>query len=282
MWSILRTGAMTLALAVIVVVGLVAIPGYTGTEALESMGWLARALRVLSHVASGVLPEASPLTRTTSLYADLPRLLFESTKLVVGAMCCALLMALPTGIGAAIAPFDAKHRAVSRVLMTVSSMPAIVWATVLLLLSLKLEISITTNARLAFLSALATLVLGDRLVGDLITRIESATKEVLDEPYMRTVRASGFHVLRHVAQGLVPPVSDAVASRTLFLIGGAIVVERLFDIRGLGFRVFESLQANPLERELIVVCTIGLVVLGLIVRSAASGAAMLADGRRRS
>lgn len=281
MWPMLRQGAVTLALAVAVVVGIVAVPEYVGSDAPVSLGWFQRAALIFSHVVRGELPEASAITRTTQLYRDLPQLLTQSTTLVIGAMCCALVVALPTGMATAMAPYNARRRAAARLLIAVSSMPAIVWATVLLLTSLKLEISLTTNARLAFLAALATLVLGDRLVGDLTARVESATKELLDEPYLRTVRASGFHVVRHVAQGLVPPVADAVASRTLFLIGGAIVVERLFDIRGLGFRVFESLEANPIERELIVVCAIGLVVLGLVVRSVATGAALLADGRRR-
>lgn len=278
MMPVLRQGIATLVLAVLLVVTIVALPSYSE---LNDLAWPGRVWRIMSHVAQGQLPEASAVTRSARLYADLPTLVMRSTVLVVGAMSLALLIALPIGIAAATAPPDQRRRNVARVVISLSSIPAIMWATVLLLASLKLQVSLTTDPTLALCAAMATLVLGDRLVGDLIARIESATKELLDEPYLRTVRASGFHVVRHLAQGLVPPVSDAVASRTLFLIGGAIVVERLFDIRGLGFRVFESLEANPLERELVVVCTIGLVLLGVLVRAGASGAAMLADGRRR-
>jgi len=276
--SLVGNGLLTVSLAGMMVVSLVAAPPAAGADAST---FAARAGAILSHVSRGSLPEPSALTRTVSLYADLPSLMARSGVLVAGAIAIALAIAVPVGIGAATSGSRGHRRLAARMLTTVSSLPIVVWATALLLLSLRLQISFTTDPTLAVLAAITTLVLGDRLLGDLIGRVDQATRELLDEPYMRTVRAAGFSLPRHLAQGLVPPIAEMIASRTLFMVGGAIVVERLFDVRGLGFRVFDALDSNPLERELVVVCGVALVLIGIVARIMATAAAMIADGRRR-
>ena len=278
MVTVLRNGLITLALAVSVVVALVSIP--RGGD-VDYPTWTQRAVSIAQHVATARLPEPSKLTRTTALFSGLPRRIGQTALLVFGAMFVALAIALPVGVASAQEQGRSVARQIGRVLTGLSSLPVIVWATVLLLLSLRFQVSFTGRPSTALLAAIVALVLGDRLVGDLIGRVSAVTRDLLAEPHMRTVRAAGFSVFRHLVQGLVPPVADAVASRTLFLVGGAIVAESLFSVQGLGTLVLKALNENPLERELVVVCAIGLVLLGTIVRALAEGAALLADGRRR-
>ena len=236
---------------------------------------------VARRVARGHLPCPSPLTRSDSLVADLPRLLRTSAALVLTTMLLVILVAVPAGIAAGRDGDNRWARSAGRVIQALSSLPVIVWATVLFWLAFRSGDSLTTNPWLTFPAAVVTLLLGDRLLGDIHDRVARSTRELLDEPHMRTVRAAGFSMRRHLVQGLVPPVADALASRTLFLVGGAIVAEKIYTIRGLGSVVFAAIISNPIERELIVVYTIALVTLGITMRAVAEGAAVLADGRRR-
>ena len=229
----------------------------------------------------GHLPCASPLTRSDSLFADLPRLLRTSAALVLTTMFLVILIAVPAGIAAGRDGENVWARSAGRLIQALSSLPVIVWATALFELAFRSGQSLMTNPWLTFPAAVVTLLLGDRLLGDVHDRVARSTRELLAEPHIRTVRAAGFSMRRHLVQGLVPPVADALASRTLFLVGGAIVAERLYGIRGLGSLVFDALKSNPMERELIVVSTVALVTLGITMRAVAEGAAVLADGRRR-
>ncbi len=288
MTSLLRNGFLTLLLSLALVVALVAIPADNLDPCADSVAaaattptWSVRVDSVARRVVRGHLPCASQLTGSDSLFADLPHLLRTSGALVLTTMLLVILIAVPAGIAAGRDRHNAWARSAGRLIQTLSSLPVIVWATAIFALAFRSGQSVMTNPWVTFTAAVVTLLLGDRLLGDVHDRVARSTHELLAEPHIRTVRAAGFSMRRHLVQGLVPPVADAIASRTLLLVGGAIVAERLYGIRGLGSLVFDALKSNPMEREVIVVSTVALVTLGIMMRAVAEGAAVLADGRRR-
>jgi peptide/nickel transport system permease protein len=58
---------------------------------------------------------------------------------------------------------------------------------------------------------------------------------VLGEDYMRTARAKGARLWRHLYKdGLVMPLSSVLANKVPYVLGGAIVVEQVFNWPGMG------------------------------------------------
>lgn len=68
--------------------------------------------------------------------------------------------------------------------------------------------------------------------------------EVLNQDYIRTARAKGLRerviVLRHVVRGGLLPVISYLGPATAFLLSGSLVVEKLFNIPGLGRHFIQS------------------------------------------
>jgi ABC-type dipeptide/oligopeptide/nickel transport system permease component len=72
--------------------------------------------------------------------------------------------------------------------------------------------------------------------------------EVLRQDYVRTARAKGLqgHVVlqRHVLRNSLVPVVTVFGNQFAFLIGGTVIVEQIFGIRGLGDLIFTSINSR--------------------------------------
>jgi peptide/nickel transport system permease protein len=201
-----------------------------------------------------------------------------------------LLFGVPLGVLSARHPHSWVVTAARRAVGSVSSLPVLVWSTLIVLAVtgvLRTPVGGSSPAELlasapVLGAAVLGLLLGDRLLADIVRRVEISTREILQEPYMRTVRAADLGTRRHLAQSLVPPVANVVVSRSLFLIGGAIVVERVFAIPGLGFSIIDALERPEQDQALILAASIALVGIGLLFRIARQAAVAIADPRART
>ena len=85
---------------------------------------------------------------------------------------------------------------------------------------------------------LPTLSLGLITTSVVMRVIRSSVVEVLGEPYVVTARAKGLHprvvALRHVVRAALIPTVTIVGINTGYLLGGAVLVEELFSLPGLG------------------------------------------------
>ncbi len=96
--------------------------------------------------------------------------------------------------------------------------------------------------------------------------MRSALLDVLGEDYMRTARAKGLSqrqaVWKHGLRNALIPVLTILGLQFAFLIAGAIIIEQVFYLPGLGRLIFQSISA----RDLIVVeSVVMLLVFAVIV-----------------
>ncbi len=96
--------------------------------------------------------------------------------------------------------------------------------------------------------------------------LRSALLDTLGEDYIRTARAKGLtrrQVLwRHAVRNALIPVLTIIGLQFSFLLAGAIVIEQIFYLPGLGRLIFQSISS----RDLIVVeSTVMLLVFMVIV-----------------
>jgi peptide/nickel transport system permease protein len=87
---------------------------------------------------------------------------------------------------------------------------------------------------------------------------------VLRDDYIRTARAKGARLFRHLYKdGLVMPLSSLLANKIPYVLGGAIVVEQVFNWPGMGRLTWQAAS----DRDYPVL--LGVTLLSaLIVRAA--------------
>lgn len=96
--------------------------------------------------------------------------------------------------------------------------------------------------------------------------MRSALIETLDEDFMRTARAKGLtrrqSIRRHALRNAMIPVLTIIGLQFSFLLAGAIIIENVFFLPGLGRLIFQAIS----QRDLVVVeSVVMLLVFAVIV-----------------
>jgi peptide/nickel transport system permease protein len=114
--------------------------------------------------------------------------------------------------------------------------------------------------------------------------LRSALLDTLDQDYVRTARAKGLSrravVWRHCLRNALIPVLTIMGLQFSFLLAGAIIIENVFFLPGLGRLIFQAITA----RDLIVVqsATMLLVAAVILVTFLVDLAYALVDPRLRA
>lgn len=109
-------------------------------------------------------------------------------------------------------------------------------------------------------------------ISAIVTRVTRASVlDVLQEDYIRTARAKGVAtrtvLFRHALKNAMIPTLTVIAFQFGFLLGGAIVVEEVFSLPGLGRLVFTAitLRDYPLLQGGVLFIAVGYVLINLVV-----------------
>ena len=108
-------------------------------------------------------------------------------------------------------------------------------------------------------------------IGKVLRHVRSNMLEVLNEDYVRTARAKGLTkrvvILRHAFRNTLIPLVTVLSSSIPFMIGGSVVVERLFSWPGLGSLMVNSITSRdyPVIMGISVVIAVVVLVSNLIV-----------------
>jgi peptide/nickel transport system permease protein len=91
---------------------------------------------------------------------------------------------------------------------------------------------------------LPTVVLGTGLLASVARYTRSAMLEALDQDYVRTARAKGLReqvvIVRHALRNSLLPVITLLGFYLPFLLGGAVVIETIFALPGVGRLALDS------------------------------------------
>ncbi|SMP18021.1 ABC transporter permease [Shimia sagamensis] len=95
--------------------------------------------------------------------------------------------------------------------------------------------------------------------------MRSALLDVLGEDFMRTARAKGLTrrqaLMRHGLRNALIPVLTIIGMQFSFLLAGAIIIEQVFFLPGLGRLIFQSISA----RDLIVVESVVMLLVFMVI-----------------
>ncbi|MDH5546925.1 MAG: ABC transporter permease [Gammaproteobacteria bacterium] len=113
-----------------------------------------------------------------------------------------------------------------------------------------------------FLFPVLVLGLGSGLISEVVRHVRFEISRVMEEEYIRTARAKGAKVWKHaMKEAFILPITEIVSSKIPFFLGGAIIVEQIFNWHGMGRMAWQAAQ----DRDFPVILCITLVA-ALLVR----------------
>lgn len=183
-----------------------------------------------------------------------PSLLLTGTGVVL-----AVAIAVPLGVAAAWKPKGAWDRLAHLFTISSSAVPGFFLALVAIyLFSVRLgwlpssgmyrSVGGGDMADLLRHLILPAGVVGVSNVGSILRQTQSACLEVLGEDYIITARAKGLRegvvVVRHALGSALIPVLTSILTHIPHIIGGSVVVERIFGWPGMGSLMFSAVSGR--------------------------------------
>lgn len=200
--------------------------------------------------------------------------------LTLYSLVLAVLIAIPAGIIAAVRPNSLIDRLLMVMSISGAAIPSFFFGILLILLF---------AVRLGWLPSggyvdlgdgffehlkymiLPTLTLGFSAAGLLARLVRSTMLDVLNQEYVRTAYAKGLRernvVIRHALRNTMIPAMTVVGILLANMLGGAVVIETVFNIPGMGRLVVQSVTRRDfpvVQAAVLVVATIEVVVMLLI------------------
>jgi peptide/nickel transport system permease protein len=101
------------------------------------------------------------------------------------------------------------------------------------------------------------------LFGYIARMARAGTIEALDSDYARTATLKGLRrsvvIRRHILRNSLLPTITVIATQTGYLIGGLLVVEKLFNYQGIGLLVYSAVTAKDFPMLEAGVLSLGIV-----------------------
>ena len=202
-----------------------------------------------------------------------PKIDVTVTLAILGVVV-AIAISIPAGIFSALfrgSAFDQAVRAVSAVGMAV---PAF-WLGIIILLVLARYVGWAPPAQHVDLwedpakslqrFMFPALILGFRSAAVISRMIRSMMLEVLSEDYVRTAWSKGLLprvvIMRHALRNALLPVVTMLGMLFASLIDGAVVLERVFNLPGIGLHLIESVRGRDAVMVLGMVLLIGVFMM---------------------
>ena len=218
---------------------------------------------------------AGDFGRSYYLRMDVADILAEympvTAKLGVSALAFALLLSIPLGVAAALKPNTLIDRFALSVAVLGQALPSFLFALALMYVFgvyfRVLPISGDTSWQNYIMPAIA---LGYYATPAIMRLTRSGMMDVLQSDHVRTARAYGLApwrvVVRHGLRHAIIPVVSLAAVQLGFMLGGSIVIESIFSLKGLGYLAWESIQRADIEviQAILLVIATAYAVLTLL------------------
>jgi peptide/nickel transport system permease protein len=212
----------------------------------------------------------------TSIRTGLPvlkevfRVGLNTLVLTIGSMLVTLLIAVPIALYSAVRGIDKISWPLTMFSYVISALP-VFWLGYIVIYFFTHKLGLFPMAfgyssgahKFGWLYALLpifVLGLGNGTVSEIIRYLRDEMGRVMAEDYIRTARAKGASVWKHsFKEGLLIPVTEIIASKIPFILGGAVIVEQVFNWPGMGKMAWQAAQ----DRDYPVI--MGIAILAAIL-----------------
>lgn len=172
-------------------------------------------------------------------------------RLGLSSLCFAMLLSLPLGVAAGLRPNTAIDRIALWIAVIGQAVPSFLVALSLIyLFGVTLRwLPISSGSGWQYY-VLPTIALGYYATPALMRLTRSGMLEVMQSDHVRTARAYGLSpwrvVIRHGLRHAIVPVVSLAVVQLGFMLGGSIVIESTFALKGLGFLAWQSIQRTDI------------------------------------
>ncbi len=186
------------------------------------------------------------------------------------ALLFALLVSVPLGVIAALWPNTLVDKFCLLIALFGQALPNF-WFAILLIILFGLNLGwlpISGNSSLAHF-VMPAIALGYYATPAFMRLTRAEMMEVLMSDYIRTARAKGLSegmvLFKHGLRNAIIPVVSLAAVQLGFMLGGSVIIEQIFAIKGLGALAWESISRSdfPVVQALILVISLLYVFLTL-------------------
>lgn len=171
--------------------------------------------------------------------------------LAIGATLAAILIGIPVGLISAVKQYSIIDDVSTIFSMVLTAVPNFWLGLVLMLtLSLKLKWFPAYGATSLKHFVLPWITLSCMTLAVLIRMTRSSMLEVIRQDYIRTARAKGAKerriVFHHALRNALLPVITVIGTQLSVQLGGAIIVETVFSIPGLGTMIISGIKTKDI------------------------------------
>ncbi|MGN0587601.1 MAG: ABC transporter permease [Oscillospiraceae bacterium] len=213
----------------------------------------------------------------TSVWEMIAARLVPSLMLTMTGMIIAIIISIPLGVLAAYKPYCIWDNISSAISFLGTSTPGfLICLCGIYFFCVKLNIlpsqgMYTVGAEKSFGDLMRHLlmpacIVAFQLMGNLIKQTRSNVLEVLNENYIKTARSKGIRentvIIRHALRNALIPIITVISLNIPFLIGGTVVVEKIFGWPGIGSLLTDSINYkdyNPIMGVAVVICIVVLI-----------------------
>jgi peptide/nickel transport system permease protein len=193
--------------------------------------------------------------------------------LLVYATLIAVILALPLGIISALRRNRVADHSIRLLTLVAFAMPAF-WLGLILVRSLALDLGAFPVSGYGdgfvdhlYHLTLPALTIGLFLSAMLVRSLRSSLGEVLSTEFIEAARARGLSdtrvVMKHALRNSLIATVTVLAVNLGWLISSAVVIERVFDIPGLGQLLVESIYTRDFPTIQALTLVFGLLVIGI-------------------
>jgi peptide/nickel transport system permease protein len=212
------------------------------------------------------------LGRSYNLRQPVADVIFQRlpTTMLLGACAItfALVLAIPLGVLAAVKPNSIFDRVSLTLAVIGQAMPSFWFAlTLILWFGVYWRLLPITGQDSWWNFVMPSIALGYYVTPAVMRLTRAGMLDVLSSDYIRTARAKGLKPMRvlfkHALRNAIIPVVALAAVQFGFMLGGSIVIETIFQINGLGYLAWESIQRKdlPMMQAIVLVLSIIYVLI---------------------
>ncbi|MFC4276355.1 ABC transporter permease [Achromobacter aloeverae] len=175
-----------------------------------------------------------------------------TVRLGLMALAFTLLLSIPLGVLAALRPNTLIDRISLWLAVAGQALPSFVFAMLLIFVfAVTLRWLPVSGGSTWLHFVLPAVALGYNAAPAIMRLTRSGMIETLQSDHVRTARAYGLSrwrvVLRHALRHAIIPVVSLAAVQLGYMLGGSIVIETVFSLKGLGYLAWQSIQRSDIE-----------------------------------
>ena len=190
--------------------------------------------------------------------------------LTFGSLFLSLLVSIPLGVYRGLRPVSPLGKFISLAVYTLSSVPVFVLGYIVLAVVFgvfRFYVTAPPEGGFEFWPYVSyyslpifVLAVGNGTIGEFVRFISLEVQNVNGAMFIKAARARGSSLWKHFFRSMVLPIFNIIVTNMAVLLGGLVVVERIFNFHGLGWLSWEA----TLKRDFSVIMGITLVMAFMI------------------